>query len=140
MPDASKYGRVGYLDLSFDKGGDVVLVLKDGEGLQQVMFQPLPVLRDLFAGGSCRGARRERQCTQLLGSHEERDGQCNAVQYSWCSATCDLMEMWGISYYFVFLNIESGVEVKLDERLKSHVKSKEESEMHVIHLLFKQTH
>lgn len=67
----------GYLDLSFDKGGDVVLVLKDGESLQQVVFQPLPVLCDLFAGGSCRGVRRERQCTQPLGSHEEHDGQRN---------------------------------------------------------------
>lgn len=43
-----------YLDLSFDEGSDVVLVLKDGESLQQVVFQPLPVLRDLFTGGSWR--------------------------------------------------------------------------------------
>lgn len=50
-----------YLDLSFDEGGNVVLILKDGESLQQVMFQPLPVLRDLFTGGPCRGARRESQ-------------------------------------------------------------------------------
>ena len=45
---------MAYLNLSFDKGGDVVLILKDGERLQQVVFQPLPVLCDLFAGGSCR--------------------------------------------------------------------------------------
>lgn len=48
-----------YLDLSFHKGGNVILVLKDGESLQQVMFQPLPVFCDLFTGGSCRGVRRE---------------------------------------------------------------------------------
>ena len=51
---------ISYLDLSLDEGGNVVLVLKDGEGLQQVVLQPLPVLRDLFTGGSCRGARREK--------------------------------------------------------------------------------
>lgn len=27
-----------YLDFSFDEGGDVVLVLEDGEGLQQVVL------------------------------------------------------------------------------------------------------
>ena len=48
-----------YLNFSFDKGGDVVLVLKDGESLQQVVLQPLPVLCDLLTGGSCRGARTE---------------------------------------------------------------------------------
>lgn len=58
---------VSYLDLSFDKSGDVILILKDGESLQQVMFQPLPVLGDLFPGGSCRGVRREGQCTGLTG-------------------------------------------------------------------------
>lgn len=65
---------ISYLDLSFNKGGNVILILKDGEGLQQVMFQPLPVLRDLFTGGSCRGVMRERQSTQPLGSQTERDG------------------------------------------------------------------
>ena len=50
------------------------------------------------------------------------------------------METQGILYYFVFFNIELGVEVKLDDRQKSHVKSIEESEMHIIHLLFKQMH
>ncbi len=59
-----------YLDFSFDKGGNVILILKDGQSLQQVVFQPLPVLCDLFTGGSCRGARRESQCTQLQGSQE----------------------------------------------------------------------
>lgn len=44
-----------YLNFSFDEGGDVVLVLKDGEGLQQVVLQPLPVLRDLLARASWRG-------------------------------------------------------------------------------------
>lgn len=63
-----------YLDFSFDKGSNVILILKDGESLQQVMFQPLPVLGDLFAGGSCRGVKREGQCTQPLCSQEEHDG------------------------------------------------------------------
>lgn len=44
-----------YLDFSFDEGGDVVLVLEDGEGLQQVVLEPLPVLRDLLARASWRG-------------------------------------------------------------------------------------
>lgn len=51
---------MGYLNLSFDKGGNVVLILKDGERLQQVMFQPLPVLCDLFAGGSCRSVEGQK--------------------------------------------------------------------------------
>lgn len=50
-----------YLDLSFDEGSDVVLILEDGERLQQVVFQPLPVLRDLFTGGSWRRGGRNHQ-------------------------------------------------------------------------------
>lgn len=50
-----------YLNLSFDEGRDVVLILKDGERLQQVVFQPLPVLRDLFPGGSWRRRYRTHQ-------------------------------------------------------------------------------
>lgn len=53
--------RAAYLDLSFDEGGDVVLVLEDGERLQQVVFQPLPVLRDLFTGGPWGRRRRDGQ-------------------------------------------------------------------------------
>lgn len=53
-----------YLDFSFDKGGDVVLVLEDGEGLQQVVLQPLPVLRDLLARASWRAERGRGQSTE----------------------------------------------------------------------------
>lgn len=50
-----------YLNFSFDKGGDVILVLEDGEGLQQVVLQPLPVLRDLLARASCGRGGEESQ-------------------------------------------------------------------------------
>lgn len=49
------YLILNYLNFSFDEGGDVVLVLKDGERLQQVVLQPLPVLCDLLARASWRG-------------------------------------------------------------------------------------
>lgn len=84
-----------YLDLSFDKGGYVILILKDGESLQQVMFQPFPVLCDLFTGGSCRGVRRESQNTQPLGSQEEHDG----VMFQFSQSRV---------YSFVFLNSDLG--------------------------------
>lgn len=58
------YRMGSYLDLSFDKGGNVILIFKDGESLQQVMFQPLPVLCDLFTGGSCTRGRRGSQSTE----------------------------------------------------------------------------
>lgn len=35
-------------DLSFDEGGNVFFIVKDGDGLQQVGLQPIPVLRDLL--------------------------------------------------------------------------------------------
>lgn len=63
-----------YLDLPFDEGGNIILVLEDGECLQQVMFQPLPVLCDFFPGGSCRGGRRGRQSTQAVSSQKEHRG------------------------------------------------------------------
>lgn len=47
------YRRSTNLHLPFNKGGNVVFILKDGESLQQVVFQPLPVLCDLFTGRSC---------------------------------------------------------------------------------------
>lgn len=37
-----------YRDLSFDEGGDVFVVVKDGDGLEEIGFQPIPVLSDLF--------------------------------------------------------------------------------------------
>lgn len=59
--------RATYLDLSFDEGRDVVLILKDGERLQQVVFQPLPVLRDLFTRGSWRRGGRNDQSNWTMG-------------------------------------------------------------------------
>lgn len=64
---------ISYLDLSFDKGSNVILILKDGEGLQQVMFQPLPVLCDLLTRGSWRGVVSECQSNQLLCSQMEHN-------------------------------------------------------------------
>lgn len=42
-----------YLDLAPHEGGDVVLVLEDGQGLQEVLLQPPPVLRDFLPGAAC---------------------------------------------------------------------------------------
>lgn len=67
MPNHLKFV---YLDLPFDKRCDVIFVLKDGEGLQQVMLQPLPVLCDLLTGGSCR-ERKEGKSEHSLSSQEE---------------------------------------------------------------------
>lgn len=39
-----------YLNFALDKGSDVILVLKDGQCLQEVLLQPLPVLCDLLTG------------------------------------------------------------------------------------------
>lgn len=44
---------VTYADLSLDEGGDVFIVVEDGDGLQQVGLQPIPVLRDLLPVGAC---------------------------------------------------------------------------------------
>lgn len=41
-------GVGAYMDLALDKGGDVFLAIEDGQGLQQVAFQPFPVLCDLL--------------------------------------------------------------------------------------------
>lgn len=59
-------GGRSYLHLPFDEGGNVVLVLKDGESLQQVVFQPLPVLRDLFMGRSCRVGEEWKKKNRLF--------------------------------------------------------------------------
>lgn len=62
-----------YLNFSFDEGGDVVLVLKDGEGLQQVVLQPLPVLRDLLARASWRGeSGRSQSVATQKGIHDNK--------------------------------------------------------------------
>lgn len=42
--------EVTYRDLSFDEGGDIFIVVKDGDGLQQVGLQPFPVICDLLPG------------------------------------------------------------------------------------------
>lgn len=42
--------EVTYRDLPFDKGGDVFIIVEDGDGLQQVGLQPIPVLRYLLPG------------------------------------------------------------------------------------------
>lgn len=39
-----------YLNFALDKGSDVILVLEDGQRLQEVLLQPLPVLCDLLTG------------------------------------------------------------------------------------------
>lgn len=39
---------VTHLHLPFDKAGDVVLVVEDRQGVQQVLLQPVPVLVDLL--------------------------------------------------------------------------------------------
>lgn len=41
-----------YRDLPLDEGGDVFVVVEDGERLEQVGLQPLPMLCDLFPGGA----------------------------------------------------------------------------------------
>jgi len=37
-----------YRDLPLDEGGNILIVVEDGEGLQKVGFQPLPVRGDLL--------------------------------------------------------------------------------------------
>lgn len=66
---------ISYLDLSFDKGSNVILILEDGEGLQQVMFQPLPVLCDLLTGGSWRGvmSKCQQSATVLTDGAQQRN-------------------------------------------------------------------
>lgn len=39
---------IAHLHLPFDKAGDVVLVVEDRQGVQQVLLQPVPVLVDLL--------------------------------------------------------------------------------------------
>lgn len=71
-PNVNLHFSITYLDLSFDEGSDVILVLKDGERLQQVMFQPLPVLGDLFTGGAWREGFRHNQHRETLGRVQKR--------------------------------------------------------------------
>lgn len=51
-----------YLNFALDKGSDVILVLEDGQRLQEVLLQPLPVLCDLLTGApyGTREGRRDR--------------------------------------------------------------------------------
>lgn len=42
-----------YLYLSSHERGDIVLVFKDGECLQQILLKPFPVLSDLSPGTTC---------------------------------------------------------------------------------------
>lgn len=46
--------------LALDEGGDVFLVVEDGQRLEQVVLQPLPVCRYLFVVGTWgRGGKQE---------------------------------------------------------------------------------
>lgn len=33
-----------YLYLPFDEAGDVIFIIKDGQGMEEILFQPVPVL------------------------------------------------------------------------------------------------
>lgn len=46
--------KVTYGDLSFDKRDNVFITLEDGDGLQQVGLQPVPVFSDLLPGRACK--------------------------------------------------------------------------------------
>ena len=46
------YGRWRYLDLPFDKVGEVLLVLKHREGAKKVVDQPVPVSVHLLQSSS----------------------------------------------------------------------------------------
>lgn len=43
-------GHGPYVYLALDEGSDVLLIVKDGQRLKQVVFQPFPVFGDLFSG------------------------------------------------------------------------------------------
>ncbi len=55
------------LYFALDEGGDVILVLEDGERLQQILLQPFPVLRDLLTRAPCQKQKPwRRQTTPIL--------------------------------------------------------------------------
>ncbi len=54
------------LYFALDEGGDVILVLEDGERLQQILLQPFPVLRDLLTRAPCEKQRPRRRQTILI--------------------------------------------------------------------------
>lgn len=51
-PSASVTSNAAHLDFSLDEAGDILLVLKDGQRLEQVVEQPVPVLVHLFHSSS----------------------------------------------------------------------------------------
>ncbi len=58
--------RMCNLYFALDEGGDVILVLEDGERLQQILLQPFPVLRDLLTRAPCQKQKpRRRQTTPI---------------------------------------------------------------------------
>lgn len=76
-----------YLNFALDKGSDVILVLEDGQRLQEVLLQPLPVLCDLLTGApyGTREGRRDGGGVDRGASgnliYKRLPGECGGMEF-----------------------------------------------------------